>query len=161
MVTLNLGSGKWLAAALLASLALNLFIGGVFAGRLLSPTLPATVASGEFGEQRPIRRLVMALASNLDDAERETFITAITGREAEIRSAGRDVRAARRAALARIHATPFDRKALDSALVTLRQRQDALQVALQTAIADAVEKLPDDARQRIGAPGRRQQEEKR
>jgi uncharacterized membrane protein len=161
MVTLNLGSGKLLAAALLVSLALNLFIGGVVAGRLLSPTPPATVAGGENGEQRPIRRLVMALATNLGDTERSIFITVITDRETEIRSAGREVRAARRAALARIHATPFDRKALDAALVTLRQRQDALQVALQTAIADAVEKLPDDARKRIGAPGRRQQEERR
>jgi uncharacterized membrane protein len=161
MVTVNLGSGKWLAAALLASLALNLFLGGLFAGRLLSPSPATTVATGENGDQRPIRRLVMTLASGLDDSERETFITAITGREAELRSTGRDVRAARRAALVRIHATPFDRRALDAALVTLRQKQDALQVALQTAIADAVEKLPEDARKRIGAPGRRQQEERR
>jgi uncharacterized membrane protein len=161
MVTLNLGSGKWLAAALLASLAVNLFIGGLFAGRLLSPAPAATVATGENGDQRPVRRLVMALASGLDDAERETFITAIAGREAEMRSAGREVRAARRAALARIHAAPFDRHALDEALATLRQKQDVLQVALQTAIADAVEKLSDDARKRIGVPNRRQREERR
>ena len=68
---------------------------------------------------------------------------------------------ARREALARMHATPFDRHALDSALATLRQKQDALQTALQTGIADAVERLPDDARKLVGTPKRRPREERR
>lgn len=161
MATLNLGTSKWLVVALLVSLGLNVFLGGIFAGRLFSPAPGKPAATGEAGEQRPVRRLIAALTVGLDDAERETFMTTIAGREAEMRRAAIEVRLARREALARIHATPFDRHALDDALATLRQKQTALQLALQMAIADAVEKLPDDARKRIGVPARRPREERR
>jgi uncharacterized membrane protein len=161
MVTLNVGSGKWLAAALLASLALNIFLGGIFAGRIFSPAPGGTVATGGAGDERPIRRFLAAFTAGLDDADRRTFVTAFAGREAEMRTAVRAVRAARREALARMHATPFDRHALDDALAALRQKQEALQRALQTAVADAVESLPADARKLVGTPKRRPREERR
>lgn len=161
MVTLSLGSGKWVAPALLASLALNIFLGGVFAGRLFSPAPPATVANGEASDERPIRRFIATFTGALDDAERRTFVTAFAGREAEMRGAVRALRAARREALAKMQATPFDRGALDDSLAALREKQEALQVELQTAIADAVERLPADARKRIGPQARRLREERR
>ena len=161
MVTLNLGSGKWLAALLLASLALNIFVGGVYAGRLFNPPQERVAAPRGPSEERPIRRFLTAFTAGLDKADRRTFVAAFAGHEPAMRAAVRAVREARREALARMHATPFDRHALDEALATLRQKQDALQTALQTGIADAVERLPDDARKLVGTPKRRPREERR
>jgi uncharacterized membrane protein len=161
MVTLNLGSGKWVAAALLASLALNIFLGGVFAGRLFSPAPQRIAANGVPNDERPIRRFIAAFTAGLDNTDRRTFVAAFAGHEAAMRAAVRDVRAARREALARMHATPFDRHALDDALAALRRKQDAMQKALQTATADAVERLPEDARKLVGTPKRRPREERR
>ena len=162
MVTLNFGNGKWLAAALLASLALNIFLGGIFAGRLFGPAPNGPVAAGAANnDERPIRRFITAFTAGLDAADRRAFVATFSSHEAEMRAAVRAVRAARKEALARMHATPFDRHALDDALSALRQKQEALQQALQTAVADAVERLPDDARKLVGTPKRRPREERR
>jgi uncharacterized membrane protein len=161
MVTLNLGSGKWIAAVLLASLALNIFLGGIFVGRLFNPAPSRISATGGANGERPIRRFIGAFTAGLDRADRRTFVATFASHEAGMRAAVRAVHKARREALARMRATPFDRHALDDALAELRRKQDALQTALQTAVADAVERLPDDARKRVGTPRRRPREERR
>jgi len=49
-----------------------------------------------------------------------------------------------------IRAPQFDRKATEEAFAEMRKRGDDMQAALGAAILDAIEKLPPDARQRLG-----------
>jgi uncharacterized membrane protein len=160
MVTLNFGRGGWLAVVLLLSLGLNVFLGGIFVGRWLSPPNDQPrLARAE--NSAPAGRFLKRLTANLEPADRDTVISTVRARAPELKAAQREVGRARRAVMARIHATPFDRAALDDALVTMRDKQNAIQSMLQGAIADAIMKLPDGARRRLGPRGRRDRRDRR
>lgn len=133
-------SRPW-ALALLASVALNLFIGGMFAATLLQrghgpgPPPPqvglgwAREALGEEG--RPAIERVQR-------SHQET----IRPRVRELRAAGRDV-------VARMDAEPFDRAALSQAFAELRTRTAASQAAIQEAIVDLAAELTPAERHRL------------
>lgn len=155
MVTLNFGRGGWLAVILLLSLGLNVFLGGIFVGRWLSaPDDQPRLAKAEKGV--PAGKFLKRLTANLEPEDRETVMSTVKARAPELKAAQRDVRKARRAVMRQIRATPFDRAALEEALATMRDRQSAIQAILQGAVADALVKLPDSARQRFGPRGRRE-----
>ena len=150
----------WLAGALLVSLAVNVFLGGVYVGRFFGPERSDVATTASAAGERPVRRLIGALAAGLDAPDRERFIAAVSERAPQLRRAARELRSARRAVLEEVHAMPFDRARLDGALNALRDRQQAVQTELQTAIADAVEALPAAARQKIGTARRSQREDR-
>lgn len=158
MVTLNFGRGGWLAVILLLSLGLNVFLGGIFVGRLLSsPDDPPRLAKAE--KAAPAGRFLKRLTANLEAADRETVMSSVKAHAPELQAAQREVRKARRAVMRGIRATPFDRAALEEAVATLRARQSAIQTIMQGAVVDAIAKLPDEARQRLG-PGNRGRRER-
>jgi uncharacterized membrane protein len=134
----------WLAIALLISLAINLFAGGVFAGRFFHhrfgapdrfgpPPIEATSGPGQ------VRWLLHRIAGDLPGDERAAFRQAMESRRDALIARGKELREARDAVRSTIEARPFDRAAYDSAVAALSQRQRAFADELADAIGDALE----------------------
>jgi adhesin HecA-like repeat protein len=128
-----------LGAALVLSLAVNLFLVGTFAGRLLfgatETTLPATGRGG-----------MVARFQALPVAERLRFRAAMVLNDSGLRAAQQALRAAQLRTLAALRATPYDKARMTEAFAALRAATDARQVALHAALAEALATLPPEAR---------------
>lgn len=120
----------WLVLVLLVlSVMLNLFIGGVIAGRLsgaggaafgrLPPEVRTSVRQELFAERGDLRRALLTL-----------------------RTARQDVRSA-------LTADPFDEAAAAAALGRLRAATDGVQTIMHRAYVRAAERLPAETRRQI------------
>ena len=156
MVTLGPRTAIWLAVALVASLAVNLFIAGIFAGRYFSgATETAVVADG--GQetaarpraQRGLPRVIRRMAERLPPEHRRTFFSTIEEHRPTIREAALALQRARLAVRDEVVRAELDGEKLGRALEQLRTRNIAVQKALHDAVADAVGRLPPDARRMI------------
>lgn len=134
----------WLAVALLISLGLNLFAGGVFAGRFFHsrfgphdrfgpPPIEAMSGPGQ------VSWLLKRIAGDLPGNEREAFRQAMESRRDALVARGKDLHEARAAVRSAIEARPFDRAAYDAAVAALGERQKAFADELSGAIGDALE----------------------
>lgn len=162
MVTLPHVSPRWLGGILAASLALNLFLAGVFVGRFAAdqtaPTastagLPAerTSLRGERGPLADIpgRFLIQRMAENLPPEDRPKFEAVVATHRPSLTSSASRMRDARLRVRDAIAADPFDRGALEAAFEQLRRRNEDLQKAVQTALVEAVAELPPSARKAL------------
>jgi len=121
-----------LALALVASVLVNVFLAGLWAGRLMK----------------------VGRSSRRDSLAGETDVSApMRGvwkmHDAALRPRSEAVDAARRAAREALIAEPFEPQALESALAQLRTDTDAAQVALHRALVDAARGLSLEDRRRI------------
>ncbi len=159
MVTLGPRAGKWLAAAFTASLAINVFLAGLFVGqRMMAPMPPRGMALrvAEHPGERPMPPIFERVADALAPDQRATFLAVIDKHRPEIATAGAAVRDARMKVRDIMASDQFDRAAAESAMSTLRERHAAFQQALQSTLLDAAQALPPDARrQMVNAGGRR------
>lgn len=162
MVTIDARLGKWLALGLLVSLALNLFLGGLMAGRFFGHR-PPYLASERFAErpgerigERPGGVLVQRMIAQLPPGERDKFESTIGERRREIMAAGTATREARLKIRNVLQAEKFDRAALDAAFADLRNDNLAFQKSLHEAVATAIERLSPEARRSLAdsRPGR-------
>lgn len=161
---------------LVASLALNLFLGGLTAGRwiygrghgsLLASApqgavvqgTPAQGAAGERGMSAafsdPARGgPLLRLAHRLPHPHDQTLREAVKAREAEFTERANALRLARRGVGEAFTADPFDSAAAERAFETLRQRQVALQALGQIVLVETARQLPKEARTRLIERGR-------
>jgi len=149
MVTLDPRAGKWVLLALFLSLGLNLFVAGiVVAHRFHRPP-------HEFADQRPpnersgMHAFVDRMAATLPDADRERFLSVIAGYKPEMAAAEKQLRDARQKVRDAVAADPFDRTALEAAFGDVRARMQDMQKVMHGALADAVSRLPADARKNL------------
>ena len=144
--------GRAIAIALFASLALNLFLGGVMVGRWLAPQPPtAAFEAGGFGGLIANMR---AAAATLPAEQQAALREAMGHHRSEIREELIALRDARQAALATLVAEPFDRVSTEAAFAELQQQSQAVQTAIHEAMLDAAERLPGDARRQLVESGR-------
>jgi len=140
---------RWLAVGFFVSLVVNLFLVGLILGRILHPgfLFGGGVYVREFG---PVAgRVIQHLIGQLDEADRQSVMDQLKGHADDFSALNQDLREQRQTLIRLLRADTFDRKAVDDALVELRRRNDALQTAMESAIADAVEKLPASARKHL------------
>jgi uncharacterized membrane protein len=152
-------SRPWMLILLVVSLGLNLFLGGLMAGRWFSgPPYRAAAAMTERGPAGEPNRILQRMADSLPPEDRPVFETIIAKhREGVLRAAG-EARDAREIVRAVLRKEPFDRAALDRAFEDVRKSNAALQLAIQSTIGEAAAQLPPEARQRLAdwrAHGRR------
>lgn len=153
-------TGKWLAVALTASLAVNLFLGGLFVGRWLGPS-PVMAERGPRGPERPVQAMMDRMAASLDSEDRTLFETTIDKHRPRLTVLGSELRESRRRSVEVMGAETFDRAALETAMSTLRERNAEFQRALHAALIDAAVSLPPPARQKIAAANRPRSERER
>jgi uncharacterized membrane protein len=86
----------------------------------------------------------------LPPAQRDAFRTMIGARIQTLRPGLRDARLARRDAMARLQAAPFDRAAASADLARGRTDDQNARAAVEEAILDFAAKLPPDQRAAFG-----------
>jgi Spy/CpxP family protein refolding chaperone len=142
-------SRRLLAIAFFVSLVLNLFLAGLVVGHLAHGELWPwrTHYAREFGPfaGRALDRLV----HSLDESDRQTVIETMRAHGAELARLGKAMHDQREAIEQLIRAPQFDRKTVEAAFAEMRKRGDEMQMAMGTALLDAIEKLPPQARQRL------------
>lgn len=153
MVTFESRSGKWLAVALTASLAVNVFLGGLFVGRTMGPS-PVLADRGPPRGERPVQAMLDRMAGALDAADRATFETAIDRHRQRLSATGAEFREARRRTVDLMSAEPLDRPKLEKAMADLRERNQEFQRTMHAALIDVAASLPPEARQKIATAGR-------
>jgi uncharacterized membrane protein len=131
-------SGRGWKILLGASLVLNLFVVGAIAGVLI--LRQQTLAQAGSGDP------VMNAADALPTAQREAFRTMISARLQVLRAPLHDARIARRTAMARLGAAPFDRAAAGADLARGRQDDANARGLLEDGILDFAATLPPDQR---------------
>ena len=130
-------SRRWVNTLLAVSLVVNLFVAGAVVGVLVVRQQVLSHASGD-----PL----MDAANTLPAAERDAFRTMISTRIEALRPQLRDARLARREAMSRFQAQPFDRAATGAALARARADDLATRGQIEDVIVDFAAKLPPNER---------------
>ena len=142
-----LRSSRGLATLLVLSLAANLFLGGMLAGRF----------TGQAGQESQTRRSIQAMLAPLPDAKRELVRKEIRAAMPRVREQFAALQTAR-AALAEemVKPTP-DSAALERGFAEVQARTVAIGTALQQAMLRALPSLTqEDRRAMVQALARRQ-----
>jgi uncharacterized membrane protein len=149
VVNLSSRAGTWLAVAFTASLAANVFLAGLFVGQRMMRPMPSAAAAALRGSERGDRMMppvVDRVAEALAPKDRTVFMATMEKHRPAITEAGGAVRDARGKVRGLFSADTLDHAAVESAMTELRGRQAALQHALQSAMLEAAEALPVEAR---------------
>jgi uncharacterized membrane protein len=160
VVSFETRTGKWLALALTASLAVNLFLGGLFVGRWLGPS-PVMAERGPRGGERPVQAMMNRMAASLEADDRALFEASMERHRPRLMALGNELRESRRRSIETMGAETFDRAALEAAMSELRERNGEFQRTLHGALIEAAAGLPPPARQKIAAAGRPRSERDR
>ncbi|HSE79866.1 MAG TPA: periplasmic heavy metal sensor [Alphaproteobacteria bacterium] len=155
MVTIDSRAAKWLALALLVSLGVNLFLGGLLAGRYFGPQ-HRTFARSEAYE-RPGQEFFRRLIGRVPAEHRAAFEDVLSAKRPDMERTSQALRESRTKIREAVRAEPFDRAKLEAAFAEVRERNMALQKSVHEAMAEAVQKLPAEARGRLSEwrPGER------
>ena len=143
-------SRRLLAIVLFISVVLNLFLGGITLGRMLHGDIwpwenPYVHEFGFFAG-----RAVQKLVRDLDSTDRDIVVDALRAHRDQLLQLSAAMHDQRAKVEVLMRAPQFDRKAMEESFAEMRKRGDDMQTALGAAILDAIEKLPPDARQRLG-----------
>ncbi len=165
MVSFDASAAKYLAIALVVSLGVNFFLGGLVLGRAANspaeiaavpPPTPLPQPPGGQPASGALPRggiLQQALAA-LPPEHRPILRQAVEQRRRDIFAAGLAIRDARARSDEALRADSFDRAALEASLVQLRARNDALAAIFHAAVAEAAARLPVEARRDLAEWGR-------
>jgi uncharacterized membrane protein len=93
---------------------------------------------------------VQKLVRDLDSTDRDIVVDALRAHRDQLLQLSAAMHDQREKVELLMRAPQFDRKATEESFAEMRKRGDDMQTALGAAILDAVEKLPPDARQRLG-----------
>lgn len=126
---------------LLVSLAGNLFLGGVLAGRFVHDHKRPGWSSGD----QMVRTVLERIAKDLPEEQRKPFREAMEQQRPQLVQGGQQVRDARDALRAAITTRPFDRATFDSAFNGMRESNRSFWTALQRAVGDALEQTSTPA----------------
>lgn len=133
--------GKACAFALVASLALNLFLGGVFASRWMRRPPQTAFDPGAFSVMRLRRALGPDVAPAIDRA--------LGGRRAELVARMQAASEARDRATMALEAEPFDRQRAAENLADFRAKTSAVQETMHAAVVDLAAELTPEQRRRL------------
>lgn len=136
-----LGS-RWIGWALVASLALNLFLAGMIGVRFWREhwrESPERAMAGTFG---PMGRITGAMPESSRDKVKAVMET----RQQEVRERGREYRRARTEAMQALSADAFDRSRAEAAFAEARRRADAMSEGVHAAMIEASSQLTPDER---------------
>lgn len=147
MVTIDSRAAKWLALALLVSLGLNLFLGGLLAGRYFGPQ-HRTFARSEAYE-RPGQDFFRRLIGRVPAEHRGAFEDVLNAKRPDMDRASQALRESRMKVREAVRAEPFDKARLEAAFGDVRERNMALQKSVHEAMAEAVQALPADVRRQL------------
>ena len=147
-----------LAIALVASLAINLFLGGMATSRWLFHGPPGAHGVGPDGIGHFNRR---AAHEALDPDVRSLVEAVWRERIDDIRPRIRAARKARHEVMRALIAEPIDAAALEAAYAALRARTDEAQTAVHGALAQVAQMLPPDQRKRFFEAGLKRRDRKR
>jgi uncharacterized membrane protein len=155
MVTIGPRAVGWLIALLFVSLAANVFVGGIAAGRYFGEqrAVPAVAERNAPAGERAVPAALRRMMEVVPPEDRPVFMSALAARRPQIAAASRELRAARERLRDLLAAEPLDRPALERAFETVRARSTEVQRVIQLAVADALEKLPAESRRRIAVAG--------
>lgn len=147
-----------LAIALVASLAINLFLGGMAISRWLFHEPPgAHDAASPDGIGHFNRR---AAHEALDAGARKRVEAIWRDRFDDIRPRIRAARKARHDVMRQLMAEPIDATALEAAYAALRARTDEAQTAVHGVLAEVAQMLPPDQRRRFFRAGLKRRDRK-
>lgn len=136
-----LGS-RWIGWALVASLALNLFLAGVIGVRFWREHWrgpPERAMAGAFG---PMGRI----AGAMPESSRAKVKALMETRQQEVRERGREYRRARTEAMQALSADAFDRSRAEAAFAEARRRADAMSEGVHAAMIEASSQLTPEER---------------
>lgn len=136
-----LGS-RWVGWALVASLALNLFLAGVIGVRFWREHWregPERAMAGAFG---PMGRI----AGSLPESGRAKMKAVMETRQQAMRERSREYRRARSEAMQALSADAFDRSRAEAAFAEARRRADAMSEGVHAAMIEASSQLTPDER---------------
>lgn len=142
-------SRPWVLILLIVSLGLNLFLGGLMAGRWFSGPHHRPPMAAERGPSGEPNRILQRMAASVPPEHRGAFEAAVATHRDRIVQFASQSREAREQVREVLRKEPFDRAALDRAFENVRVHNMALQSEIQNAIADGAAALPPDARQRL------------
>ncbi len=136
-------TGLWLTA----SLALNLFLAGLWIGGFASDSGKAPFEA-RFRGPPPVFS-AQGIIFALPEANRESAREILDAKSSEIRAAIEDLRAARRAVAVAMATEPLERTATNAALVELRKRTEFVQSVLHGIVFEIAEGLAPEDRERL------------
>lgn len=147
MVNLTPRAGGWLIGVLFVSLALNMFVGGVWLGHKFFHV------RGEYGESHKGKFSMMSfaerMARGLSPAERETYMGVIDSYKDEMTAADGQMQDARAKVRDALSADPFNPEALNDALAGVRASFTNVQKVFHAALASAAAQLDPEARKKL------------
>ena len=152
-------TNKWIAIALTASLAINVFLGGMFVGRRM--VVPPPPPLGPAAAQQPpawrpgdrsLPPMIDRIAEGLSPQYRPAFLAAMDKHRPEIATAGLALRDARGKVREMLSAETFDRNATAAAMAELQAHETQFRQSLQAALLDAASDLPAEARRQMVTP---------
>lgn len=136
-------TGLWLTA----SLALNLFLAGLWIGGFAADS-GGSPFEARFRGPPPLFS-AQGILFALPEASREQARDLLDAKSAEIRAAIEDLRAARRAVAGAMAREPLDQAATNAALVELRDRTGAVQSVLHGIVFEIAQDLDPADRERL------------
>ncbi|MBW2525155.1 MAG: periplasmic heavy metal sensor [Deltaproteobacteria bacterium] len=135
---------KW-AIALVVSLALNLFLGGMMTGRWMSkPPAPPGHGMG-----MRVRSVEASLRRHLDPSVHGTLKEIDAKHQETIRTHMKEANQASRRASKALVAEPFDEEAARQAFAEARAKQAAARKAMQDALVELAAALPPGERKKL------------
>jgi uncharacterized membrane protein len=132
-----LGS-RWIGWVLIASLALNLFLGAVVGMRYWREHVRAS----ERSMMGPMGRL----ASGLPESARAKVKAVMDGRQAQLQEQRREFRRAQTEATQALAAEPFDKAKAEAAFVEARRRSNAMSELMHSTMIEVSAQLTSDER---------------
>lgn len=155
-------NSKWVVIALTASLAINVFLAGMFAGRQM--TMPPPPPLGPAGRQQPpawrpgdhaLPPMVGRIAEGMSPQYRATFVATMDKHLPDIMAAGAALREARGKLRQILSAENFDREAAAAGMADVGTKEQQFRQTLQSAFLEAASGLPVDGRRQMINPPRR------
>jgi len=133
---------------LLASLGLNLFLGGLLVGREVSGGLPLRPSQAGGG----LRAAIEQLLRDLPPGDRETARAAFEAQRADIVGRVQALRQARQQVARLLKTEPFDAAATAAAMQAVRERTAAVQETMQALVLQTAPQLSPAGRATIAEP---------
>jgi uncharacterized membrane protein len=136
-----------LPIALVASLALNLFLTGIVGVWAVRPL---------FHEPPPpsVGGMMDRMSRRVPEADRPILRQAFAKRQDEIGRLFQEIRQSQQAVRASLRAEPFDPAAYDAATERARQARAAIESVMQSATREAVMAMSHEGRERFAQRGR-------
>ena len=132
---------RWLIAALVVSILVNLALGGFVVGRMTRDFAPMPGLHSMIGVARLVRFL--------EEDRRREVVADLWDRRQAVRQSLRAIRGAQRDIAAALTAEPFDEAALREALAAFRGRLESSQAGSHEMLARVASRLTPEERGRL------------